>query len=64
MAGYDWWLEEAEDAYNDGEEGIGGAAALIAIAKILLPLVESIVTETLDEEDQDDDEVWLTHASD
>ena len=61
MAGYDWWIEEAEDAYNDGEEGIGGAAALIAIAKILLPLVEN-VTETLDD-DGEDDEVWLTRAS-
>jgi hypothetical protein len=62
MAGYDWWIEEAEDAYNNNEEGIGGAAALIAIAKILLPLAESIVTETLDEEEGDD--VWLTHAPD
>jgi hypothetical protein len=63
MAGYDSWIEEAEDAYNDGEEGIGGAAALIAIAKILVPLVESLVSETLDE-DGEDDEVWLTRASD
>lgn len=63
MAGYDCWIQEAEDAYNDGEESIGGAAALIAIAKILVPLVESLVSETLDE-DGEDDEVWLTRASD
>jgi hypothetical protein len=63
MAGYDWWIEEAEDAYNNNEEGIGGAAALIAIAKILLPLAESIVTENIDEQDEGD-EVWLTHAPD
>lgn len=63
MMGSDWWIQEAEDAYNNGAEGIGGSAALIAIAKILLPLVENLVPEEFDEEDEVD-EAWMTHASD
>ena len=63
MPDSDWWIQEAEDAYNNGAESIGGAAALIAIAKILLPLAENLISETFDEEDEDE-EMWMTHAPD
>ena len=61
---FEWWIAVAEQAYKDADsKEAATAAALIAISKILAPLVEDLFDDEFDDDEDCDDEVWIQRGN-
>jgi hypothetical protein len=57
---FEWWIAAAEQAYTEADNKESAtAAALIAISKILAPLVEDLFDDDFSDDEDCDDEVWV-----